>query len=263
MDNVRVTHIGGPTALVEAGAWRILTDPTFDPPGRRYSFGWGTGSRKTAGPALDPKELGPVDVVLLSHDQHADNLDDRGRELLASVPTVITTAKAARRLTKAGTAQDVRGLRPWEQTVLEAPGRPPITVTATPARHGPPLSEPIVGPVVGFALAWDGQEHGVLWMTGDTVLCPALRELPRRLTVDTVLLHLGGVRFPISGPLRYTMTAEKAVELCALVNPRTIIPVHYEGWEHFREGRAAVERAFAGAPGGLGERLHWLPLRVP
>ncbi|WP_433041893.1 MBL fold metallo-hydrolase [Dactylosporangium sp. CS-033363] len=260
MDNVRVTHIGGPTALVEAGPWRILTDPTFDPPGRRYSFGWGTGSRKSTGPALDPDQLGPVDAVLLSHDQHADNLDDRGRELLASVPTVITTTAAARRLS---TAPDVRGLRPWEQTVLEAPGRPPITVTATPARHGPPLSEPIVGPVVGFALAWDGQEHGVLWMTGDTVLFPALRELPRRLTVDTVLLHLGGVRFPISGPLRYTMTAEKAVELCALVNPRTIMPVHYEGWEHFREGRESIERAFAAAPGGLGDRLHWLPLPPP
>src|SRR5215217_5009655 len=27
---------------------RPLTDPTFDPAGGRYNFGWGTGSRKTA-----------------------------------------------------------------------------------------------------------------------------------------------------------------------------------------------------------------------
>ena len=40
------------TALIEIGGWRLLTDPTFDEPGRRYSFGWGSGSRKTAGPAL-------------------------------------------------------------------------------------------------------------------------------------------------------------------------------------------------------------------
>jgi L-ascorbate metabolism protein UlaG (beta-lactamase superfamily) len=261
MKDVRVTHIGGPTVLVEAGPWRLLTDPTFDPPGRRYSFGWGTGSRKRTGPALGPEAIGPVDAVLLSHDQHADNLDDRGRALLSGAPAVLTTRTAARRL--AGVAPDVRGLNPWESTTLEAPGRPALTVTATPCRHGPPLSRAIVGPVVGFALRWPGQEHGVLWMTGDTVLFRGLREVPRRLTVDTVLLHLGAVRFPITGPLRYSLTAERAVELCALVDPRTIIPVHYEGWEHFAEGREAVERAFATAPDGLGDRLHWLPLRPP
>ena len=50
--DVRLTHIGGPTVLIEVGGWRLLTDPTFDPPGRRYFFGWGTGSRKLAGPAI-------------------------------------------------------------------------------------------------------------------------------------------------------------------------------------------------------------------
>jgi hypothetical protein len=28
---VRITHIGGPTALIEVGEWRLLTHPTFDP----------------------------------------------------------------------------------------------------------------------------------------------------------------------------------------------------------------------------------------
>ncbi|CAN5653968.1 hypothetical protein BH10ACT9_BH10ACT9_26840 [soil metagenome] len=81
---MRITHIGGPTVLVELDGWRILTDPTFDPPGRRYMFGWGTSSRKTAGPAVAVGDVGPVDVVLLSHDHHADNLDDLGRSTLVS-----------------------------------------------------------------------------------------------------------------------------------------------------------------------------------
>jgi L-ascorbate metabolism protein UlaG (beta-lactamase superfamily) len=50
--------------------WRFLTDPTFDPVRGRYNFGWGTGSRKTAGPAIDASEVGQLDAVLLSHDQH-------------------------------------------------------------------------------------------------------------------------------------------------------------------------------------------------
>jgi L-ascorbate metabolism protein UlaG (beta-lactamase superfamily) len=39
MDDVRLTHIGGPTLLVEVGGWRLLTDPTFDAPGGSYRFG--------------------------------------------------------------------------------------------------------------------------------------------------------------------------------------------------------------------------------
>ena len=65
-----------------------------------------------------------------------------------------------------------------------------------------------------------------------------------RLDVGTAILHLGGVRFPVSGPLRYTMTGDEAVEICALLRPATVIPVHYEGWKHFREGAATVREAF-------------------
>ena len=255
MTGVRLTHIGGPTVLIEVGGWRLLTDPTFDVPGRSYRFGWGTGSRKLAGPAIPAGDLLPIDAVLLSHDHHDDNLDPAGRALLPSAGAVITTASGARRLGGAA-----RGLEPWQTTRLEAPGRPAIEITATPCRHGPPLSHALVGDVIGFALRWDGQEHGVLWITGDTVLYDGVREVADRLHVDTALLHLGGVRFPVTGPVRYTMTAHDAVELCRLVRPRTAIPIHYEGWRHFREGREAIERELARAPEEIRRSVQWLPI---
>lgn len=74
------------------------------------------------------------------------------------------------------------------------------------------------------------------------------------------MLHLGGVRFPVTGPLRYSMTAGQAVELCRVLRPRTAIPVHYEGWSHFRQGRDAIEAEFARAPADVRARLRWLPL---
>jgi L-ascorbate metabolism protein UlaG (beta-lactamase superfamily) len=252
--NVRITHIGGPTTLIEVGDWRLLTDPTFDPPGRKYRFGWGTGSRKLAGPAIAAADLGRIDAVLLSHDHHDDNLDPAGRALLPAAGAVVTTVSGAKRL-----GGETRGLSNWATTRLDAPGRVPIEVIATPCRHGPPASQPIVGDVIGFALRWEGQEHGVLWISGDTVLYDGVREVAR-LQVDTALLHLGGVRFPVSGPLRYTMTAEDAVELCRLVRPRTVIPIHYEGWKHFREGRDAIERELAGAPDDVRRSIRWLPI---
>lgn len=253
-----LTHIGGPTVLIEVGGWRLLTDPTFDPAGGSYRFGWGTGSRKLTGPAISPADLGPIDAVLLSHDHHEDNLDAAGRALLGSVGTVITTVPGAKRL-----GGDALGLEPWGTTRLEAPDRPSIDITATPCRHGPPLSRPIVGDVVGFALRWDAQEHGVLWISGDTVLYDGVRQVADRLQVGTALLHLGGVRFPISGPVRYTMTAKEAVELCRLLRPHTAIPIHYEGWKHFQEGRAAIEHELADAPQDLRDRFRWLRIGEP
>jgi L-ascorbate metabolism protein UlaG (beta-lactamase superfamily) len=115
--------------------------------------------------------------------------------------------------------------------------------------------------VVGFALRRDGQEHGVLWISGDTVLYDGVREVADRLEVDTALLHLGGVRFPVSGPVHYTMTAKQAVELYRLLRPRVAIPIHYEGWKHFREGREALERELASAP-EVRRRFRWLPIGV-
>jgi L-ascorbate metabolism protein UlaG (beta-lactamase superfamily) len=236
MSEAKLTHIGGPTLLIEVDGWRVLTDPTFDPAGGKYNFGWGTSSRKTTGPAIAAAEIGPLDAILVSHDQHDDNLDSAGRKLLPSAGTVVTTAAGARRL-----GGNAVGLKPWETTTLEAAGKPPIVVTATPCRHGPPLSKPIVGDVTGFHLLWRGLGAGPLWISGDTVIFGGLKEMAERLMVGTAVVHLGGVRFPISGPLRYTMTGAEAAELCGGLAPRTIVPIHYEGWTHFREGRAAAE----------------------
>ena len=258
MTTIRITHIGGPTTLIEFGGWRLLTDPTFDPPGGRYTFGWGSSSRKTTGPAVDPGTLGRVDAVLLSHDHHGDNLDVRGRELLPAGGTVLTTVSGARRL-----GGNARGLAPWTATRLESEGRPAIDVTATPCRHGPPLSNPIVGDVVGFALRWEGQENGLLWVTGDSVLYSGTRRVAERFDVGTMVLHLGGVRFPVTGPLRYSMTAANGARLSRLAGARTVIPVHYEGWGHFQQGREAMEREFAAAPDDVARRVHWLPIGEP
>ena len=252
---IGVTHIGGPTTLIEVGGWRLLTDPTFDSPGGDYGFGWGSHSRKVAGPALSPAQLGRIDVVLLSHDNHGDNLDAAGRSLLPRADRVLTTKPGAARL-----GGKVEGLLPWQVVRLEAPGRATMTVTATPCRHGPPLSRPIAGAVVGFAIEWEGLDRGAVWISGDTVLFEGVREVASRIDVGTALLHLGSVRFGVTGPVHYSLTAREAVKVCELMQPTTTIPVHYEGWTHFREGRAQIEGAFAHAPFEVRRQVLWVPI---
>ncbi len=251
--DVRLTHIGGPTVLIEVAGLRLLTDPTFDPPGRSYRVGWGTGSRKLVGPSVTPAELGRIDAVLLTHDHHEDNLDPAGRAMLPSAGVVVTTEAGAGRL-----GGGARGLAPWQSTAVGD-----VEITATPCRHGPPGSRPIVGDVIGFALRWPGQTRGALWISGDTVLYDEVRQIPSRIGISTALLHLGGVRFPITGPIRYTMTAQEAIELCGLIRPRTAIPIHYEGWKHFREGQDAIERALEDAPEAVRSSVRWLPIGAP
>jgi len=241
--------------LLEIGGWRLLTDPTFDAPGRRYTFGWGSFSIKQTGPALAAAALPPIDAVLLSHDHHGDNLDDAGRALLPSAGTVITTRSGARRL-----GGKACGLLPWDTTRLEAPGKPTIEITATPCRHGPPLSRPVAGDVIGFSLRWDGQQHGACWITGDTVLFRGVHDVVERIGPGTVLLHLGSVRFGVTGPLRYSMTADEAVELLGALRPVTAIPVHYEGWSHFKQGRAAIEAVLEAASAEVRRLVRWVPL---
>ena len=119
MSELRITHIGGPTVLLEVGGWRLLTDPTFDAAGGHYKFGWGTASDKLAGPAIAAEDIGPIDAVLLSHDHHDDNLDAAGRELLATAGTVVTTVAGAGRL-----GGGAMGLGEYDTTVLEQEGKP-------------------------------------------------------------------------------------------------------------------------------------------
>jgi L-ascorbate metabolism protein UlaG (beta-lactamase superfamily) len=240
---LRLTHLGTATVLLELGGLRLLTDPALDPAGGHYGFGWGTGSTKLAPPALPPEGLGRIDGVLLSHDHHADNLDPAGRALLPQAGAVLTTRSGAGRLK--GKAQ---GLLPWESAALG-----PFKVTATPARHGPPLSRPFAGEVVGFLLE-GGPLKAPLYISGDTVWFEGVAEVARRYRVGTALLHMGGVRFPISGPLRYTMNGAEARVAAEALGAQTVVPIHYEGWTHFREARAAAEAALA----PLGQRVRWV-----
>ena len=198
--------------------------------------------------------------MLVSHDHHADNLDDAGRAILPGARTVVTTPSGARRL---GPSNAV-GLSPWSSTTLSAPGLPDLTVTATPCRHGPPLSRPIVGEVVGFALMFAGDsgdsgDEGAVAVSGDTVLYDGVREVAARFAVDVAVLHLGVVRFPLTGPARYSMGGQDAVELVRLLRPRVAVPVHFEGWSHFSEQEAALHSALDAAPDDVRDRLRWLP----
>jgi L-ascorbate metabolism protein UlaG (beta-lactamase superfamily) len=252
MHSTTITLIGGPTVLIETGGFRLLTDPTFDPPGE-YRLPH-VMLRKTAGPALTTRQLGHVDAVLLSHDQHADNLDHSGREFLAQADHVLTTVAGAKRL-----QGRVRGLAPWETTTLTNSGGRPLRIAAAPARHGPAGIEPLAGDVIGFVLTNDNPQFGAIYITGDTVWYDGVAEVARRFRPRIVVLFAGAAR--TRGPFDLTMDTNDAIETAHAAPDALIVPVHHDGWAHFTQDRNDLKQAFEAL--SIGSRLRLLEPGVP
>lgn len=244
---LQLTYIGGPTALLEFGGVRLLTDPTFDPGGSEYRTAVYV-LRKTQGPALAPEAVGAVDVVLLSHDHQFDNLDHAGRRMLPAAGRVLTTQAGSGRL-----GGNTVGLAPWQTHELPARDGRVLRITATPARHGPPDGDR--GPVVGFALAFTDHPERVVYVSGDTVWYDGVAEVGRRFTPDVAVLFMGAARVREVGPAHLTLTAAEAVTAAQAFPEALIVPLHFEGWAHFSESRVEIAHAFAAA--ALAHRLRW------
>lgn len=235
MSTTTITWIGGPTAVLEYAGLRLVTDPTFDPPGD-YAEPGETTLVKTAGPAFERAALGTVDAVLLSHHEHKDNLDYEGLELIATGVTTLSTPDAATDLF----GGSVIGLDSWETHELG-----PVTVTAVPALHGPPGSLRYVGEVTGFVLEAPGEP--TVYISGDNASIPLVEQIADRFPdVAIAVLFAGAARVPaIDAPL--TLTSEDALRAAAVLGARTVVGVHTEDWEHFSESREQLEAAFEGS----------------
>ncbi len=244
--NAQITYLGAATALLEVGPFRLLTDPALDPAGSYRGA-------KLIGPPIPPDRMGRIDAVLLSHDQHGDNLDRAGRALLPQAGRVLTTTAGGVRL-----GGNALGLRPWQSTELVAPGGLTIRVTATPARHGPAEVAAAFGEVTGFVLEWEDQQHDVLYISGDTTWQEAVEEVGRRFDVGTAIVHLGAVLLGDGSPTLITFDGAGGARAARALDAHTVIPIHYEGWTHFRDSRDEIMDAFEKA--GLGDRVKWLPL---
>jgi L-ascorbate metabolism protein UlaG (beta-lactamase superfamily) len=241
---VTVRLIGGPTALIEIGGLRLLTDPTFDPPGE-----YPIGARllvKTGGPAVLPDALGPLDAVLLSHDQHPDNLDKLGRALLPRVPLVLSTGQAAARL-----GGNTRELPIWRSVALPRPDGGELRITGVPAQHGPDGTEELTGEVCGFVLSGDGVP--TVYVSGDNASLAVVRDVAEHVgPVQVAVLFGGRARTPLMDAY-LTFGAARLAEAAEILGSPVVIPIHVSDWAHFTETPDVLPSTFAAR--GLADRL--------
>lgn len=241
-------YLGGASALLDFGGVTFLLDPTFDAPGEHP-----VGERvlvRTEAPAAGPDEVGAVDVVLLSHDQHPDNLDRGGREYLDTARLVLSTASAEQRIGGA-----VQALPNWLSTEFDRPEGGTVVVTGVPALHGPEDSEPVVGEVTGFVLS--GEELPTVYVSGDNASLDLVRKIGERLgPIDVAVLNAGGARTALMGEEYLTLPSPDAAEAARILGSGVVIPLHFEHWTHFSQDADSLVAAFAAA--GLEDRLRML-----
>lgn len=194
--SVRITWYGHAALGVESGGYHVLVDPYF-----------------TDNPAASASASGvPADFILLSHG-HFDHIGDTVSIARRTGATVITNLELAGWLEKHGV-----------KTHAQQPGgghRHPFGyLKFTPALHSSSLPDGSCGGnPCGFLLhAGDGEK---IYLSCDTGLFGDMRLIGEE-GVDLAVLPIGD---------NFTMGPEDALRAVKLIQPRHVIPVHYNTWE--------------------------------
>jgi L-ascorbate metabolism protein UlaG (beta-lactamase superfamily) len=246
-DEMIIKYIGGATAYLEVAGLKFLTDPTFDPKNTKYETTLYV-LHKLSDPAATVDKIGKIDFVLLSHDHHFDNLDNEGKKFLSSVNKIYTTPIGAERLDA-----NAIGLQNWQTVEVATKDDRVLTITGTPGRHGPVGGDR--GPVTGFVLNFKNETQGAVYITGDTVWYEGVEEVAKRFHIGIVLAFMGAAVVKEVGPAHLTMTVDEGLKLTRRFDKAAIVPMHFEGWEHFTESKTEIEKKFKDA--GLIDRLQW------
>ncbi|KAL4928877.1 MBL fold metallo-hydrolase [Aspergillus undulatus] len=262
---LNVTHIGTATAILQINGINFLTDPFFSPAGTTWDRG-SVSLKVTDDPALRLDQLPVIDAVLLSHEDHPDNLDELGRQLLDARP-VFTTVDGANNLAP---RPAVHGMKPWDEISTTIAGKV-FQIIATPTQHLPG------GECTGFIVT--GEEFGyhtettpdgrvrvlpnAIYFTGDTVYNDelGLQSIADRYHVCVAVMNLGNAHAPVSEDpsvplLQITMGGKDGARLFRDLKADVLVPMHYESWGHFTQFGAELREVFEEE--GFSDRVCWL-----
>ncbi|KAJ5254169.1 hypothetical protein N7524_011349 [Penicillium chrysogenum] len=216
---LNITHIGTATAILEINGFNMLTDPFFSPAGSTWPITDEVSLTVEDDPALRLEQLPVIDAVLLSHEDHPDNLDELGRRLLDG-RRVFTTVDGAKNLSP-------------------RPGK--LQIIGTPTQHLPG------GECTGFIITGEGFGTGrdglpnAIWFSGDTVYIDELKKMADEYHICAAVLNLGNAHAPANledpnGPLmQITMDGKSAARLFREIKADVLVPMHYESWGHFTQ----------------------------
>lgn len=247
---MKIQQLRNATIIVEFGANRILVDPMLAPkstlPPLRIS---GVRQRNPLIdlPTVAQSALETVTHCLITHCQrgHFDHLDRAAKHWLRErkIPVICTPHDANHLIKRGLNAQPIHRDH-------EAPG-PFLGGSIRTARctHGRGVIGRLMEHGVGYLIEMPGEP--ALYLSGDTVLTPTIRDFVARHRPHVCVIPAGGAHFDLGGEI--IMGLDDAMEFARLA-PGVVVANHLEALSHCPVTRNALRRAARDA--GVEARLY-------
>ncbi|MER8071830.1 MBL fold metallo-hydrolase [Streptomyces sp. NPDC094034] len=184
VSGLRLTWMGHSSVLAEIDGRRVLFDPVWGERCSPFAF---AGPKRLHPVPVPLASLGPVDVVVISHD-HYDHLDLPSIRALASTDTVFAVPLGVgAHLERWGVAASRLRELDWNEST-EVAG---IRLTATPARHFCGRGLRNQQHTLWASWAVEGPEHRV-YHSGDTGYFPGFRDIgAEHGPFDATMIQIG------------------------------------------------------------------------
>lgn len=253
---MKITQLRNATIVLEFATQgrpvALLIDPMLSPQGGLPTLRYLGGTRRRNPvvelPLGSDAVLGRVTHALITHCQrgHFDHLDRVGKQFLRTRGTpVLCMPRDAEHLAARGLA-----VQP-----LSGAGRQPFLgsghITPIACVHGRGWVGRLMEHGHGYLIEMPGEPS--VYIAGDTVLTPEVRDCLTRLRPEVAVLPAGGARFDLGGEI--LMDGQGVVDACTLA-PGWVVANHLEALDHCPTTRAGL--AALAAKAGVGARL-WIP----
>ncbi len=219
--------LGHSTVLLNFYGLNILTDPVL---GKRVGAAtwWGTvGAKRLVAPALRPKQLPPIDLVLLSH-AHMDHLDPISLRSLPGKPRAVTAHATTDLLTDSGLGAP-QALKWGEKTRIRT-AQGDVDVSAFEVNHwGARWKFDNYRGYNGYIIEREGKK---LIFGGDTAMTGSFRTLRNKGPFELAIMPIGAYQPWICSHC----TPEQAVRMTNAAGAKYLLPVHFKTFAFGREG---------------------------
>lgn len=241
-----VTWLGHVTILLQVAGLNILTDPTLA--GFAGPYGRFGALRQVPAPLM-PRELPPIDLVLVSHN-HYDHLDDASVRTLHAQPGGPPLFVVPLGLELWLQAEGITRSQPldwWSRHTVDAPGGP-VQVSLVPAQHWSRRSLFDRNASLWGGFVVQAQASGApvsLFYTGDTGYSPDFAEIGRRFGGFDLAMIPVGCHLPRWFMQRQHVNEDDALRIHADVKSRLSVGVH---WGSFRLCDDPIDAPLDGLP---------------
>ncbi|PTM58042.1 MBL fold metallo-hydrolase [Desmospora activa] len=228
-DAITVTWLGHSTVYLNVKGVRILTDPVFsERVGIQIFRRWTLGPKRYTPPALDIKEIGEIDLILLSH-AHMDHMDLPSLRALAGEKTQVITPVGTGRLLRSMPFRAVMEAGEGEPIKLDSG----VMITPFPVRHWGNRYPWNVD--YGFSGYMIEKENHRIAFSGDTAYT-SFHQLRKWGPVDLILVPIGAYS-PDSFQGSHC-TPEQAWQMAQEAGAREVAPIH---WNTFVLSQEPIE----------------------